>query len=177
MHEMPSDRAASSKSESSPNKAKLQIDDEIRGKILADGFEAYLNDAEMMGLLYFLYLRKFFEHDEHRRKRDIGRILSSKPTTASVPTIRGPYQRLQTIVRKESDNSVPPLQFIAFCASMAAIVATEYAADESATTISPLRWFNATLCKKERQSGMAHDESRQVCASQFYFETTFGIRH
>lgn len=136
---MSNDRASTSKSAeggSSPNEAKLQTDDEIRGKIRADGFERYLEDEETTGMLYFLYLRKFFGHNESRRKRDIERMLSNKPNASSAPAIRGPYQRLQAVIRKESDSSVPSLQFIAFCASMAAIVKTEYvAADKSAITI------------------------------------------
>jgi hypothetical protein len=177
---MSNESAASDESESSPNKAKLQTDDKIRSKIRADGFERYLEDEETSGMLYFLYHRKFFYENDSRRKQDIGRILRSKPNTASTSAIRGPYQRLHTIIRKESGNSVPSLQFIAFCTSLAAIVKTEYAADDSAYTIfkpsqneditikmvyrgqcvangslQAHRWFNATLCKKERRSGTA----------------------
>jgi hypothetical protein len=125
----------------------------ILEKIHADGFETYLNDDdETKAMLYFLYRRKFFEDDNDqrkrkrdididsdndRRKRDITRILSSKTNAAaSDPAItRGPYQRLQTIIQKESDNPMPGEQFIAFCTSMATLVETAYAEDESVITI------------------------------------------
>jgi hypothetical protein len=112
-------KSAEGRSSHSNEEAKLPNDDEIREKIHADGFERYLNDEETMGMLYFLYRRKFYEHQQSERKCDIGRILSNKPNAsnaANVPVSRGPYQRLQRIIRKENDNPVPPLQFIAFCA-------------------------------------------------------------
>jgi hypothetical protein len=62
--------------------------------------------------------------DNTGRKREIARMLSSKPHTASVPAIRGPYQRLQTVIQKESDNPRPREQFTAFCTSLTAKVGT-----------------------------------------------------
>jgi hypothetical protein len=54
--------AEEARSSHSSEEAKLPNDDEIREKIHADGFEKYLNDEETMGMLYFLYRRKFYEH-------------------------------------------------------------------------------------------------------------------